>query len=138
MPATVLIIDDDPLLRAIAGEILLSAGYTVLEASDGAAGMETLEIAPVDLIITDMLMPEMDGVESILAIRRKRPSAPVIAISAGARHQPAGDLLRLAQALGASATLQKPLRRGELLAVVERLLADRGASEPRRQASFGG
>ncbi|MDB5430458.1 MAG: multi-sensor hybrid histidine kinase [Caulobacter sp.] len=120
--ATILVIDDDPLMRAIAGEILMGAGYTVLEAEDGAAGMATLDVAPVDLIITDMLMPEMDGVESIMTIRRKRPATPVIAISAGAKHQPAGDLLRLASALGANATLSKPVRQGELLALVGQLL----------------
>ncbi len=120
--ATILVIDDDPLMRAIAGEILMGAGYSVLEAEDGAAGMATLEVAPVDLIITDMLMPEMDGVESIMTIRAKRPAVPVIAISAGARHQPAGDLLRLASALGANATLSKPVRQGELLALVGQLL----------------
>jgi CheY-like chemotaxis protein len=123
MPAaTILIIDDDPLMRAIAGEMLSSAGHQVLEAEDGAAGLSLLEVAPVDLIITDMLMPEMDGVESIMAIRQRRPGIPVIAISAGARHQPAGDLLRLALALGAEAALSKPIKRGELLALVEKLL----------------
>jgi CheY-like chemotaxis protein len=132
--ATILIIDDDPLMRAIAGEMLMSAGYTVLEAEDGAAGMATLDVAPVDLIITDMLMPEMDGVESIMSIRRKRPGVPVIAISAGARHQPAGDLLRLAVALGAAAALPKPLTRAELLPLVERLLGDGGQIvQPLRQ-----
>ena len=139
MPAaTILIIDDDPLLRAIAGEMLMSAGYTVLEAEDGVAGQATLDVAPIDLIITDMLMPEMDGVESIMAIRRKRPSTPVIAISAGSRHQPSGDLLRLAAALGANATLSKPLKRGELLALVERLLAQAcDLRLPSRQAGSG-
>ena len=123
--AAILVIDDDPLLRAIAGEILMGAGYTVLEAEDGVAGMETLDVAPIDLIITDMLMPEMDGVEAILNIRRLRPAIPVIAISAGAKHQPAGDLLRLARGLGADATLSKPLKKGELLALVEQLLEAR-------------
>ena len=128
--ATILVIDDDPLLRAIAGEILGGAGYQVIEAEDGAAGLEMLDVAPADLIITDMLMPEMDGVEAIMAIRRKRPGTPIIAISAGAKHQPAGDLLRLAVALGADASLSKPLRQGELLALVERLLAPRAHALP--------
>jgi CheY-like chemotaxis protein len=129
--AAILIIDDDPLMRAIAGEMLSAEGYQIFEAENGLAGLAVLDVTPIDLVITDMLMPEMDGIESIMAIRKRGAEAPIIAVSAGARHQPAGDLLHIAESLGADATLSKPLKRTELLAVVGRLLGDHPGSATR-------
>lgn len=124
MPAaTILVVDDDPILRAIAGEILGSAGYRVIDAEDGSVGLRLLETTPVDLLITDMIMPEVEGVETIMAARRLKPGLPIIAISGGTRSQSAGNLLHLGEALGAEATLSKPLSPPVLLETVARLLS---------------
>ena len=120
--AHVLVIDDDPLFREIAQEILTQEGHAVTLADDGAkTGQLPAEPAP-DLAVVDMLMPERDGIETIGDLQARWPTIKVIAVSAGARGLEPGLLLRAAKALGADATLSKPLEARAFMELVRRLL----------------
>jgi CheY-like chemotaxis protein len=120
--ANVLVIDDDPLFREIAQEILTQIGHAVILANDGAkvAGLPA-EPAP-DLAVVDMLMPERDGIETIGDLQSRWPRIKVIAVSAGGKSLEPGLLLRAAKALGADATLTKPLERTAFVDLVSRLV----------------
>ena len=77
--ATILLIDDDDLLRGALVQSLVNAGHHVIEASDGLQGCELARSMPVDIVVTDLVMPVQEGVETILTLRRERPKLPVIA-----------------------------------------------------------
>jgi DNA-binding NtrC family response regulator len=113
--ATILIIDDEESIRMIFQVALERAGYRVLTAEHGKAGLRLLEHQAVDLIVVDILMPEMDGLELIPLIRKTRPATKMIAISgrSGLR-----DYLGTAKKLGAHDTLKKPFSTQELLDAV--------------------
>ena len=122
MATKVLIIDDDPLLREVAVELLTEAGHDCAIAEDGRLGIASLEARPVELVLLDMIMPNMDGVETLGQIKARWPELPVVVMSAGTRSMAMQSLLRLAASLGADEVMQKPLRRYVLLPLVERLL----------------
>ena len=127
--ARILLADDDPILRATVGDHLLLAGHSVTEACDGAEALEALGQGPFDLLIVDMLMPETDGLEVILQLRRSDQTMPILAISSGGRMD-ISSLLRPAAAFGATATMSKPLLPAPFLEMVERLLSPVGGEEP--------
>ncbi|QTC90446.1 response regulator [Brevundimonas goettingensis] len=106
--ATILITDDDPTLRAIGAELLACEGYRVLEAQDGDEALRLIEAAPVDLLILDMLMPNKDGLETIMELRRRGSEVRILAISSGGSMD-INTLLRSAMVFGADRTLSKPL-----------------------------
>ena len=86
--ARILIIDDEPNMRSMLRRMLHKAGHQVSEAGDGAEGIDSYERDPPDLVITDILMPKKEGIETIIALHRADPDLPVIAISGGGRfHQ---------------------------------------------------
>ncbi len=103
------------------GLALKHAGYETIEATGGRAALALLANAEPDLIITDMVMPEMDGVELIMTLRKIRPKLPVIAMSGGGRVGPE-SYLRIARAGGAAKSLTKPFETPELLAAVQELI----------------
>jgi CheY-like chemotaxis protein len=117
----ILVIDDDSEVRSLLRRILERAGYQVAEASDGREGIKICRSEPVRLVITDIIMPEMEGMEVIMALRREFPAIRVIAISGGARIQPHGYLI-MAEKLGAHRTFSKPFDRKELLSAVRELM----------------
>jgi CheY-like chemotaxis protein len=120
--AHVLVIDDDPLFREIAREMLLQADHTVTLADDGSA-VDGLDLEPPpDLAVVDMLMPERDGIETIRDLRSRWPGVKLIAVSAGSRGLEPNLLLRAARAMGADASLEKPVESGSLLRLIESLL----------------
>lgn len=121
--AIVLIADDDPIVRLTVGEFLAAVGHSVLEAADGQEALDTIATVQIDLLIVDMLMPNMDGLETILAVRRSGSTLPIIAISSGGRMD-RSTLLRPAAVFGANATLSKPLLRDLLVSTVEATLAE--------------
>jgi CheY-like chemotaxis protein len=125
MTSQVLIIDDDPLLRAMAVELLTEAGHACHLAEDGKLGIARLEAGMVDLVLLDMIMPNMDGVETLGQIKARWPDLPVVVMSAGTRTMAMQSLLRLASNLGADEVMQKPLKREVLLPLAARLLGDR-------------
>ena len=117
----ILVIDDDLQTRDVLRQMLERAGYDVVEAPNGRAGLQHYQATAIDLIITDILMPEQDGLETIQELRRLAPAAKIIAISGGGQTGLL-DLLPIAAKLGAQCTLRKPLRRQELLEAVRQLL----------------
>ena len=118
----VLVIDDDEQVRALLYEILERAGFEVVEASNGVEGLRLYRNQPTDLVITDLIMPEKEGVETIMELRSQFPNARIIAISGGQR---AGgrDYLPIAARLGARRTVAKPFSRQEILEAVRETLA---------------
>ena len=121
--ARILIIDDEDELRSMLRQLLEQAGYEVTEAVNGAEGIQLYEQDTHDLIITDIIMPEKEGVETIIALRRADPDLPIIAISGGGRLD-ATDFLTMTKKLGARRTLSKPFRRDQLLEAVGECLAE--------------
>jgi DNA-binding response OmpR family regulator len=119
--ATILLIDDDPLVAFTVERMLESGGFAVIRAGDGEKGLEILQSSKVDLVITDIIMPVKEGIETIREIRELDSSLPVIAVSGGG-HGSGGNYLRMAQALGATEVLAKPFDQAELLAAVKRCL----------------
>ena len=113
--ATILLIDDDASIRMIFQVTLEQAGYHVLTAEHGKHGLRLLEHQAVDLIIVDIFMPEMDGLELIPLIRKTRPATKMIAISGKSGLM---DCLDTAKKLGAHAALKKPFSLKELLDAV--------------------
>ena len=119
--ATILLIDDDPLVAFTVEQMLLGGGYRVVRAPDGEKGLKTLKEGKFDLVITDIIMPVKEGIETIREIREYDPALPVIAVSGGG-HAAGGSYLRMALALGATEVLAKPFEQSELLAAVRNCL----------------
>lgn len=118
MAHSILIVDDEASVRDIVRRKLEACGYDICEAANGKEAIAALEAMPFDLVITDIIMPERDGLETILYIRKAQPIVKVIAISA-----PSNELyLQNAAALGAARTFEKPLRLAELASAVDELL----------------
>ena len=130
--ALILLIEDDPLMRRTLRHGLERADHSVVEAEDGQIGLSKFSESRPDLVVTDIVMPNREGVETIQALRGMDPHVPIIAISGGGSVGP--DLfLELAQHLGATRTLAKPMRNSELIEAVAECLAPRKA--PLRQPS---
>ena len=123
--ATVLLIDDDDLLRGALMQSLINAGHKVIEASDGLQGCELARSMPVDIVLTDLVMPVQEGVETIMTLRRERPKLPVIAMSGGVTNSKL--YLDIAGKIGAKRILPKPFMPKALIALVEEVLAEEAA-----------
>jgi DNA-binding response OmpR family regulator len=117
----ILLIDDEEAVRMTVAEILRRAGYEVQSAADGKSGLELFQRQSFDLLITDLLMPERDGLETIMALRRGRAPLKILVIS-GCGQTLGSEYMQIARHLGADYSLPKPFTRVELLAVVARLL----------------
>lgn len=124
-----LVIDDDNLVRAALTDMLQTAGFEVVTASNGRLGLELLDTTPVDAIITDILMPEQEGLETIREARQRYPDIRILAISGGGAGGGETQLLRFAESFGADQTLPKPFTGSQLVAAVRTLLASRGGNE---------
>ncbi len=119
--ARILVIDDDPQLRTLLRRYFERRGYDILEAADGNAGIAVYQTQGADLVITDLIMPGKEGMETIMELRREHPDAKIIAISGGGRVAPQG-YLQLAKGVGASKVFSKPFELDQILAAVEELL----------------
>lgn len=120
--ARILVIDDDKILNDMIVQLLSEAGYDAVGAQNGNVGLKLYEMKPFDLIITDIVMPEKEGLETIQAIRSRSKTIPVIAISGGGKTGPM-DYLQYAQLLGADYTFRKPFDNEPFLAAVRECLA---------------
>jgi CheY-like chemotaxis protein len=120
--ARILVIDDNPDVRTLVSDILGKDGHEVLEAPDGARGIEVQRASPVALVITDILMPEKEGLETIVVLKKEFPALKIIAMSgSGKRARSQGHLLA-AQQVGADVILRKPFPPSLLLESVRALL----------------
>ena len=120
--ARVLVVDDQPEFRRAMLRLLERAGHTTAEAADGAEGLRQVAAQDVDLVVTDVFMPDMDGLEFMKELGRRRPGTRVIAVSGGG-FMDAATILAVARTLGAVRTLSKPIDPPRFLALVEELLA---------------
>lgn len=120
--ANILIIDDEDMVRMVLKQSLEKAGHSVTEAGDGEKGVAALSGAAFDLVITDIVMPRREGIETIIEIRKTAPETPIIAISGGGRIGPE-NYLDAAVKMGATHVFAKPFDRAELLQTVERCIA---------------
>lgn len=131
--ARILVIDDDRKLREVVRRALERAGHTVFEADDGRAGIQLYRGQGAELIITDIFMPERDGLETILQLRRENPGVKIVAISGGDQSGSL-DLREHAEVLGASRTLRKPFDKAELVKIVGELLGEADPGNPTRES----
>jgi len=118
--ATILIIDDEEPIRALLRFALEAAGYEVTEAANGRQGIDLYRQRPTDLIIADMLMPELNGLDLLLELTREFLHAKVIAISGAGGEQ---NVLDVAKLLGARQTFEKPFSMPQLMRAVRYELA---------------
>ncbi len=117
----VMIIDDDRDLREMLRTALLRKEYTVVEADNGREALKNFKPGLTDLVITDLLMPEEDGLKVIMMMRELKKGIRVIAISGGGKAGP-GNYLEMAKALGADAVFSKPFAINDLVTRIEELL----------------
>jgi len=124
----ILLIDDDEAQRELFRTVLEDAGYDVLEASDGQKGIQLFQEQPCELVLTDIFMPNKDGIEAIMALKTASPSVKIIAVSGGGSWEQHGEFvgaersLSMANRFGADRTLQKPVSIQQLLDLLEKLL----------------
>ena len=116
----VIVIDDQPGMLRLSARVLEAAGHTVVGYQNGHLAIEDMQTEPPDLLITDIFMPEMEGLEIIRAVRALSPNLPIIAVSGSSYESP--DFLKFAKQFGAVAGLRKPFRPAELVALVNDLL----------------
>lgn len=121
MDKKILIIDDDELIRLTIKKTLIKAGCSVLEAENGNAGLALFKKEKPDLVVTDMLMPDKEGLETISEIRAVNPGARIIAMSGGGSSKNMA-FLQLAQKMGANRIMSKPIKPDELLNAIKSLL----------------
>jgi CheY-like chemotaxis protein len=127
MTSRVLVVDDDKAVRTAIKIVLEHNGFDVVLAPDGPSAIQAVETDEFSLIIVDIFMPGMDGLETIRTFKRRAPTVPVIAISGFMFRdsgKPAPDFLSMATKLGAAQSLAKPFRPKDLLRAVECCLAD--------------
>jgi CheY-like chemotaxis protein len=119
--ATILIIDDDDRLRAVIARILRSLGHELVEAGDGRRGVALVEQSKPDLVITDISMPDQEGIQTVRELRELDAQLPIIVIS-GEQGVGAYRPLEDARLLGANVVMAKPFEIPEFLGEVQRLL----------------
>jgi len=119
----ILVIDDDTDVRGMVCRMLESEGHDVIDAMDGVDGMRKIQAQPeIDVVITDLIMPEKEGIETIRELKRDFPGTKILAISGGGKSDP-DNYLRIAKAMGANSTLSKPFIKQELMDVVDKLVS---------------
>lgn len=124
MPShNILVVDDEPTMRQLLQHTLETAGHHVACAGGGRSASQLMRQQPFDLVITDILMPEQDGLELITELRRKHPEMRIVAMSGGGLID-AKLYLQSAKGLGAAALLKKPFNRDQLLETVDRVLGE--------------
>jgi len=122
--AKILIVDDEDSVRMMLKEMLKMSNHVVSEAKNGQEAIERYYAQPVDLIITDLVMPDKSGIDLIMELKEKFPNVRVLAISGGGGITGRFDYLPVAQLLGADFILEKPFQMKELYTKIETLLAD--------------
>ena len=121
--AHILVIDDDPAALEAVTIVLEDEGHTTITAADGNAGIQLIGEQPFDLVITDLIMPEKEGIETLMEIKEKHAPLKVMVMSGGER-SPDGLYLSIAETVGADGVLAKPFTSSELLGTVNKILAN--------------
>lgn len=119
--ANILLVEDDEMARYAIAKVLRKAGHTVAEADNGNKAFDMLQQQLPDLLVTDVVMPDCDGLSLLTDIRKLHRTLPVLVISGGGSNV-GGDYLFFAERLGASAILKKPFSNSDLLARIDQLL----------------
>ncbi len=130
--AKILVLDDEPSILVMLKKMLERDGHEVETASNGKDGIELFEKRKPDLLITDIIMPEKEGLETIFLLRKKHPELKIIAISGGGRIGP-DEYLPVAKLLGASAVFQKPLVAKVFMQAVSTLLNEAKQHDPQME-----
>ena len=125
----VLVIDDDPMVRYAIARLLTNNGYEVATAEDGERGFAYLAKEAPAVVITDLIMPGQEGMETIHRLKQEHPELPIIAMSGGGRVCDF-DMLPMAELMGADATVAKPFEPDELLSLLQRLCGSLSRPEP--------
>ncbi|MDQ7784157.1 MAG: response regulator [Desulfomonilaceae bacterium] len=120
--ARILVIDDDDAIRELFKKMLERAGHQVVDAFNGRDGIRKFVEDPAELVITDIFMPEKEGLETIRELRRVCPEVKILAVSGGIRAMESSVSLGLAKKLGADRTVSKPVTKADLLTAVDDLL----------------
>lgn len=121
-PLVIVVVDDVEEIRHLVAHWLEELGHTVRTASTGREVLQLIREHAIDLVITDLVMPGIDGLDTILAVNRLSPTTRILAISGGGRNLPTAAGLRLAKGVGADGVLPKPFVRSQLLEAVERVM----------------
>ena len=121
MKKTILLVDDDQQFRQYMCEMLADQNYDVTEAENGEVGLKKFNESKPSLVITDIVMPEKEGIELILTLRNLDPAIPIIAVSGGNLGN-ADSYLSMADKLGVNATFTKPFTMDDILAELNKLL----------------
>jgi DNA-binding NtrC family response regulator len=119
----ILLVDDEDGVRTLISGFLRRNGHEVVEAPSGRAALRILQTELIDVVISDINMPDVDGLEVIRSVRELQPGLPVVAVTGGGMI-PGSVLLKTAQAMGAMRTLEKPFGLQELLESVEGVVAE--------------
>lgn len=117
----ILVVEDDSSFRKLLVRMLSKAGYEIDQAADGDQALEACARFKPDLVLTDIIMPDKEGLETIQELLELCPNLKIIAMSGGGKFGP-DSYLPLAEKLGAKASLQKPFMREELLSTIEKVL----------------
>jgi len=122
--ASILVVDDDEQIRKMLKRLLASEGYTVHLASDGNEAIEQYREYRPDIVITDIVMPDKEGIETIRDLKEEAPDLKLIAMSGGGEYTSSNANLLLAKELGASEIVQKPIDFQDLSRIIDQLLHD--------------
>lgn len=128
--ATILLVEDEPLVLQTLAAAIESKGHAVVTATNGNEGLEKFAERPFDLVVTDIVMPQKEGMETIIELRRLDPDVKILAISGGGR---TGNLefLKMAEGLGAVTSLKKPIKLAELFEALGKCLDESPAAAKR-------
>ena len=118
----VLVVDDDDVIRDLLTITLQQAGYEVIEASNGRFGLEQINNSQVDLVITDIFMPEMDGIEFIAMLYQRSPHPKVIVMTGGSKLMDSSFSLKVAETFGVDTVLEKPMTPNSIINMVNSVL----------------
>jgi DNA-binding NtrC family response regulator len=124
--ARILVIDDDEALRTLLQRALQRVGHEVTTAEDGAVALKAMSKSGADVVVTDIFMPQMEGIETIRALRKLYPDVAIIAMTGGGNRR-WQEYLEVAESFGAAAVLGKPFEIAALVALIDKALAERGS-----------
>lgn len=126
----ILVVDDDPMIRRLLRTPLHDAGYEIFEMEDGHAALRWMLRNQVDLMVLDVSMPEMDGIELAHAVRQRQDRLPILAISAGEQVMSKEFCLKFMKSLGATEVLPKPFDLADFMKAVQRIVTANPHPEP--------